>query len=355
VSPSLEHPFSRPSSNCSVGTTVQVQSAERPLVARCAASANLASVARTLNEHTIAPAAPQPVSRRSARLGLLYGLSAYTIWGFIPLYFWAVSPVQPLAVLCHRVLWPALFRALVVAWRGEWQAIGSVVRRRRNVLLLSTGAVLIAMNWLIFIYSVATRQLLQASLGYFINPLLSIALGMLFLRERLRGWQWLAVLIAAVAVVNLAWRGVAFPWIAVSLASSFGFYGLVRKKVDVNSLHGLFVETVLLLPLALGALVVLRFGRPSPGTWGLLSLSGIITAVPLLCFGAALRRLQLSTAGFLQYVGPTLQFLVALSVLRETLDRAKLVSFVLCWMAIAVYVADSLLHGRPQPVADEPE
>ena len=312
-------------------------------------------MARTLNDQTIAPAVRQPVAPPGARLGLLYGLGAYTIWGFIPLYFWAVSHIQPLAVLCHRVFWSALFLALVVAWRREWRAIGSVLRRRRNVLLLSAGAVLIALNWLIFIYSVTTRQLLQASLGYFINPLLSIALGMLFLRERLRGWQWLAVLLAAVAVVNLAWRGVGFPWIAVSLACSFGFYGLVRKKVDVNSLHGLFVETVLLLPPALGALVVLRFGRPSPGTWGLLSLSGIITAVPLLCFGAALRRLQLSTVGFLQYVGPTLQFLVALSVLHETLDPAKLASFVLCWLAIAVYVADSVLHSRPQAVADEPE
>jgi chloramphenicol-sensitive protein RarD len=243
----------------------------------------------------------------------------------------------------------------VVSARAEWKPIWPVVKSRPNLLLLSAGAVLIALNWLIFIYAVATRQLLQASLGYFINPLLSIALGMLFLRERLRGWQWVAVVIAAGAVLNLALRGIGFPWIAVSLAGSFGFYGLVRKAVDINSLHGLMVETSILLPLALLLLALLPSGNPSLGTYGLLSLSGIITAVPLLCFGAAVRRLQLSTVGFLQYVGPTLQFLVALFLFHEPLDHSKVGSFALCWLAIAVYVADSLLNRRPQEIADEPE
>src|SRR6185369_6886500 len=167
------------------------------------------------------------------------------------------------------------------------------------------------------IYAVISQQVLQASLGYFINPLLSIFLGMLFLRERLRRWQWLAVLIAGIAVLNLALLSANFPWIALSLAASFGFYGLVRKKVDADSLHGLLVETLILLP---AALVVLAFPvahRMSSGTLGLLSLSGIITAVPLLFFGAALRRLKLSTLGFLQYVGPTLQFMVAVGIFRE--------------------------------------
>lgn len=293
--------------------------------------------------------------RREARGGLYYGLGAYTIWGFIPLYFRAVSHVTPPVVLCHRILWSALFMGLVVSIRGEWAPIRTVLRSRRNLLLLSAGALLIALNWLLFIYAVASRQVLQASLGYFINPLLSVALGMIFLRERLRGWQWLAVLIAAVAVVNLALRGTGFPWLAVSLAMSFGFYGLVRKKVDVNSLHGLLVESALLVPLALVMLPVLSSGKLTPATWGVLSLSGMITAIPLLFFGAALRRLKLSTMGFLQYVGPTLQFLVAVCLFHEPLNPAKLGSFALCWLAIAVYVADSLLNRRPQAVADEPE
>ena len=299
------------------------------------------------------------VGRRSSdpgsRAGLVYGLSAYGIWGFIPLYFHALTSVAPLIILYHRIVWSALFMALVVSARAEWKLVLPAVQKPRSLLLLTAGAVLIALNWLLFIYAVATKQLLEASLGYFINPLLSIALGMVFLRERLRGWQWLAVVIALSAVLNLALRGAGVPWLAISLAASFGFYGLVRKAVDVNSLHGLMVESAILFPFAV-LMLTLRHSATLPlSTIGLLSLSGIITAVPLLCFGAAVRRLQLSTLGFLQYVGPTLQFLVAICLLREPLDRAKLASFVLCWLAIAVYVLDSLLHHRPQPVADEPE
>lgn len=307
------------------------------------------------NDSTASAAAQRPAAPRGSRAGLAYGLGAYTIWGFIPLYFRAVSNVPPLIVLCHRVLWSALLLGLVVSMRGDWKAIWPALRSRRKFLLLSAGAMLIALNWLIFIYSVATRQVLQASLGYFINPLLSIALGMVFLRERLRGWQWLAVLIAAGAVLNLAMRSAGLPWIAVSLAASFGFYGLVRKTVDINSLHGLMIESALLLPVALLLLSLLPSGPTSSATWGLLSLSGVITAIPLLFFGAALRRLKLSTMGFLQYIGPTLQFLVAICLFHEPLNPAKLGSFALCWLAIAVYVADSLLNRRPQTVADEPE
>jgi chloramphenicol-sensitive protein RarD len=292
---------------------------------------------------------------RNPRAGLIYGLSAYTMWGFIPLYFRAVSEVPPFIILCHRIIWSALFMALVISIRGEWKSIRPVFRSRRNVLLLSAGALLIALNWLLFIYAVSTRQLLQASLGYFINPLLSIALGMLFLRERLRGWQWLAVVIAAIAVLNLGLRGTGFPWLALSLAGSFALYGLVRKSVDINSLHGLTIESAILVPIAAVILTIRHPGDIPLPTLGILSLSGVVTAVPLLCFGAALRRLQLSTMGFLQYVGPTLQFLVAVFLFHEALNRAKLGSFALCWLAILVYVADSTLNRRAQPIADEPE
>jgi chloramphenicol-sensitive protein RarD len=312
-------------------------------------------VTRTLQE-TAGSVAPTEQVERNPRAGLVYGLSAYTIWGFIPLYFRALAAVPPLIILCHRILWSALFMALVVTARGEWKSIWPALQGRRSVLLLLSGSVLIALNWLIFIYSVATHQLLQASLGYFINPLLSIALGMVFLKERLRGWQWLAVGVAVAAVLNLALRGTGFPWIAVSLAGSFGFYGLVRKSVDINSLHGLTIESAFLLPVSLVALELLPAAtETSVGTWGLLSLSGVITAVPLLFFGAALRRLQLSTMGFLQYVGPTLQFTVATVLFHEPLDHPKLISFVLCWIAIGLYVMDTLLSRQPQTIADEPE
>ncbi len=294
-------------------------------------------------------------SRTTARAGLVYGLSAYSMWGVFPLYFRALSEVPPLIILCHRIFWSSLFLAVVVSFRREWHAIWPVLRKRRNVLFLTAGAVLIALNWLIFIYSVSIKEVLQASLGYFINPLLSIALGMFFLREKLRRWQSVAVGIATLAVVNLALRGPGFPWIAVSLAATFGFYGLVRKMVDINSLHGLLIESSILLPLSLILVSILPTGHLPAATWGILSLSGIITAVPLLCFGAALRRLRLSTMGFLQYIGPTLQFLVAVCLFHESLDPAKLGSFALIWVAIGVYVLDSILRHAPQPVADEPE
>jgi len=293
--------------------------------------------------------------RRSSRAGLAYGLAAYSMWGVFPLYFHLLSAVAPWIVLCHRIFWSVLFLALVVSVRGEWKALRPILRSRRNVLFLSAGGVLIALNWLIFIYGVGSRQVVEVSLGYFINPLLSIVLGMVFLGERLRRWQWVAVLIAGTAVANLTLRGAGFPWIAVSAAGTFGFYGLVRKKVDINSLHGLLVETAVLVPIALAALAVVPAPVIPAATLGLLSLLGILTAVPLLMFGAALRRLKLTTIGFLQYVGPTGQLLVAVAVFHEPLNRTQLTSFALCWVGIAVYTADSILTRHPQAVADEPE
>ena len=292
--------------------------------------------------------------RPLARTGLLCGLAAYTAWGIIPLYFRVLSHVPPMVVLCHRILWSALFLMVVISVRREWSFIRPVLRNRRRLLLLSAGAVLIAINWLVFIYAVASQQVLQASLGYFINPLLSIFLGMVFLHERLRRWQWVAVFIAGAAVLNLALRSETFPWVAISLAASFGLYGLVRKTVDVDSLHGLLVETLILLPVALVILSLPMARGLSAGTLGLLSLSGIITAVPLLLFGVALRLLKLSTVGFLQYTGPTLQFLVAVVIFHEPLEGPKLASFGLCWLAIAVYVVDSVMTRQPQ-IVDEPE
>ena len=307
------------------------------------------------NKTTEFAEASRVAERLRARPGLIYGIGAYSMWGLVPLYFHAVAEVQPWIVLCHRVFWSAIFLALVVTFRKEWNRIWPVLRSGRNIRFLTAGSVLIALNWLIFIYAVASGQTLQASLGYFINPLLSIALGMIFLRERLRRGQWVAVLVAAAAVANLALRGGGIAWIAVSLALSFGFYGLVRKKVDINSLHGLLVETLILLPIALVTLILSDPDKPKPMPYGLLSLSGFVTAVPLLMFGAAVRSLKLSTMGFLQYVGPTLQFLVALLIFHEPLDHSKLLSFALCWLAILVYVIDSVLNRQAQPITGESE
>ena len=296
----------------------------------------------------------QPAATESRR-GLIYGIGAYTLWGVFPIYFRALFEVPPFTILCHRIVWSALLLTMVVSARQEWRAIWPVLRSPRQMLLLSAGSVLIALNWLIFIYAVASRQVLQASLGYFINPLLSIALGMIFLRERLRAWQWVAVSVAFAAVANQAFWGGELPWIAVSLAFTFGFYGLVRKKIDINSLHALLVESSLLVPLSIVALALLPASQFSRMSWLLLSLSGIITAVPLLLFGAAVRLLKLSTVGFLQYVGPSLQFAVATMLFGEHIEREKMVSFALCWIAIGIYVLDSVLRQSSQVVADEPE
>jgi chloramphenicol-sensitive protein RarD len=290
-----------------------------------------------------------------ARVGLVCGVTAYTMWGFFPIYFHWLAQVSPWTVLCHRVVWSVAFLSLVITWRKEWGEVLPIVRRQRDLGLLALGGVLIAINWLVFIYAVGSGQTLQSSLGYFINPLFSVALGMVFLQERLRPLQWVAVVVAISAVVNLAVVGAGFPWIALSLAGSFGLYGLVRKKVNTNSLHALLVETAVLFPAALLALCILPAGERSTLTWGLLSFLGVLTATPLLFFGAALRRLKLSTVGFLQYIGPTLQFAVAVLLFNEALDTGKMGSFVLCWVAIGIYVADSIWGHRTMGVADRPE
>jgi chloramphenicol-sensitive protein RarD len=289
------------------------------------------------------------------RAGLVYGVSAYTLWGVFPLYFKLLAAVSPWVVLCHRIVWSALFMGLVVSFRCDWGAVSAVLRSVRQLALLSCAAVLLALNWLIFIYAVASKQTLQASLGYFINPLLSVALGVLLLGERLRVWQWVAVGIAVVAVGNLALRDHSLPWIAVSLAITFGFYGLVRKKADANALHALLIESLVLLVPAGIALVTMPNASVTRRDFAILSMSGVITAVPLIMFGAAVRRLKLSTIGFLQYIGPTLQFLVAVVVFKEHMDRVRLLSFALCWVGIAVYVADSILHQQAQTAVEEPD
>jgi len=293
--------------------------------------------------------------KETGHTGLLFGIAAYTMWGFFPIYFKFLSHVPPWRVLCHRILWSVGFLGVVITLRKEWPQVLPVIRNPRGMAFLAMGAVLIAMNWLVFIYAVGSGQTLQASLGYFINPLFSVALGMIFLHERLRPWQWIAVGVALVAVVNLAWLGAGFPWIALSLAGSFGLYGLVRKKVDLNSLHALLVETTILFPIAALVLAWAPAYSFTADTWGLISMLGILTATPLLCFGAALRRLSLSTIGFLQYIGPTLQFVVAVGLFGERLDLTKGLSFVLCWVAIAVYVADSIRSRRTMGLADRPE
>ena len=286
------------------------------------------------------------------RRGVLYGFLAYGWWGFIALYFRAVQTVTPLEVLSHRIIWSALFLLLFAAARGRLRDLAAAVRHRRTLLALAATTVLIAINWYVFIVAVTTGHVLQASLGYYINPLVNVLLGFIFLGERLRAAQRWSVLLAAVGV---AWLGASFrevPVVALVLATSFGLYGLLRKTVRADALTGLTFETLLLLPAA--ALFLLRahaagqlaFLHRGSGLDLLLVAAGPITALPLLWFANAARRLRLATIGFLQYLSPSLQFLLAVTAFGERFTPAHRVAFGCIWTALAIYTVDAIRAAR---------
>lgn len=291
-----------------------------------------------------------PHAIRQAEVGLAYGLGAYLWWGFIPLYFKLVAHLPPLAVLGHRVLWSFVFLAVLIAFTSAWGELGATLRDRRTLIMLGISTVLLAINWGIFIYAVSAKQVIQASLGYFINPLVSVALGIVFLKERLRPWQVLGLLAAAAGVAVLTITRGQLPWIALALACSFGGYGLVRKLAHVGPLIGVGVETAMLVPIAAAYVAFVHAGDGIPAFASsdlvLLSISGVVTVLPLLWFTAATRRLRLSTMGFLQYVGPTCQFLLAVLAFDERFSTGTLAGFSLIWSACVIYSVDSLRAYR---------
>jgi chloramphenicol-sensitive protein RarD len=289
---------------------------------------------------------------RGAQLGVAYGVAAYAWWGLCPIYFKAVASVPALQVLAHRIVWSVLLLLLLTVVQRRWQPVRAVCRDRRTLLRLCVTTLLIANNWGLFIWAVAHDHLLQASFGYFINPLVNVLLGFVFLRERLRRMQTLAVLLAAIGVAYLIFAYGQFPWIALVLALSFAFYGLLRKTARADALVGLTVETALLTPVALAFL--LFEGLRGAGAFGvisrqmdlLLASAGIITAVPLLWFAAAAKRLWYSTLGILQYLAPTGQFLLAVLAYGEPFTRDHLISFSLIWTALIIYSVDTALLPR---------
>jgi chloramphenicol-sensitive protein RarD len=299
------------------------------------------------------------LSHSSHRKGLLYGIAAYGIWGVVPLYFHAVGDAPPEQILAHRIVWSVIFLALLIQLRHRWSDLGRCMWSRKTGLALLGSAILVAGNWFIYIYGIASHQVLQTSLGYFINPLVNVILGMVFFRERLRLLQWVAVGLAALGVVHLTLASDQFPWIALALGFSFAFYGLVRKIIQVDSLLGLTTETLFLLPVALACQIYwIKVDRSAFGSIDtrldiLLILSGFITAIPLLFFGAAARRLPLSLLGFLQYLAPTLQFLLAVTFFNEPFESTKLISFLLIWTALIFYSFDSWFALRARREAAE--
>ncbi len=272
---------------------------------------------------------------------------AYLIWGFFPVYFKAFGSVPALQVVSHRIAWSVLFLLLLSLRPGRWNAIRTAMTDRRALLILLTTALLIATNWLVFIIAVGHGQVLQSSLGYFITPFVSVLLGLIFLKEQLRRLQLVALSLAAVGVITLTVRYGSIPWTALILAITFGSYGLLRKVVRTDALAGLTVETIVLAPFACAFLIYAAWrGEGAFLTGGLkvdllLMSAGVATAVPLLLFAAAARRLRLATIGFLQYITPTMHFLLAVVVYGEAFTSAHLASFLCIWAGLLFYSWDA--------------
>jgi len=292
------------------------------------------------------------VHRRNARIGVMYGLGAYLWWGMVPLYFKALTHVPASEILAHRIVWSVLLLAILMRVRGRWAAALTALKDRRTLVTLLGTTVLIASNWYLFIYAIAEKRTLEAGLGYFINPLVNVLLGVVFLRERLRPWQIVSVTLAAVGVSYRTWAMGSVPVLALLLAFTFSFYGFLRKTVRMEALAGLTVETALLSPLAVAYVAYLMsqdrsfFIGHSPSTTILLVISGVITSVPLLWFTNAARRLRFSTVGFLQYLSPSLQCLLAVTVFGELFARTQWISFSFIWLALAVYSVDAWRAAR---------
>ncbi len=294
--------------------------------------------------------APLPVSPNAAAAapvsGLLPALAAYLIWGFLPLYLLLVKTVPPFEFVGWRIIWTLPLCLLIVAVRKQFPELLSALKSPRSLLALLASAVLIGINWFVYIWAIMAGEVYATSIGYYLNPLINVLLGTLFLGERLSRWQWLAVAIALAAVALLAAGALTSLWISLTLALTFALYGLVRKQVAVGSLPGLTIESaILLLPAA--AIAAWYAASPAGSSFGqdwqmsgLIIFSGVVTAVPLLLFALAARRMDYSTLGFIQYLAPTIVFILGLTVFRQPLEPVQLVSFVLIWIAVAIFVAD---------------
>jgi chloramphenicol-sensitive protein RarD len=291
--------------------------------------------------------------------GVLFGIGAYGLWGLLPLYFFVLQPAGAVEIVANRVVWSLLFCTLLITVTRSWRVLGSAFRDRTVLGTLSIAAALIAVNWLTYTYGVTTGQAVEASLGYFINPLVSVLLGVFVLKEKLRPLQWAAVVIGFIAVIVLTISYGKLPWIALTLAVSFGLYGFVKKRIGpkADAITSLTMETVVLTPLAAATMIFLALsGTATLATHGnghfwLLAASGIITAVPLLFFGASARRLPMTTIGLLQYFAPVLQFIVALVVLGETMTTDRWIGFGVVWLALLVLTVDMVAAARKNAVA----
>lgn len=292
--------------------------------------------------------------------GIVYGLIAYGIWGFFPLYFHQLRQIPPADILSHRAAWAFVFVGLLLTLKRQWSGVRAVLRQRAHVVRLVLAAALVGSNWLMFLWAVSQGEVVASSLGYFLTPLVNVLLGLMVLKERLAPLEWVAVALACTALGNELVHQGTLPWISIFLAATFGTYGLVRKQVPADALSGLWLETAAMLPVcALHALwqwptghVVFTF--PDPSTAGWLIGAGVLTAVPLMAFAAATQRLNLATVGMLMYINPTLQFLTAIVLFHEPLPDGRLLSFGLIWCGLLAFSLHTWRQLRqPQRIPSE--
>jgi chloramphenicol-sensitive protein RarD len=279
-------------------------------------------------------------------------VASFATWGLVPIYWKLLSRVPALEILAHRFVWTIVFLGLLLSWQERWREVIGNLRRRRSALFCLGSGIMVGLNWLLFIWAVNIGHVLETSLGYFMTPIVNVLLGAFILRERLSAWQTASILVALVAVSILAFGYGHFPWIALGLCTSFGLYGLLRKQSGTAAIPGLFLETLFLLPPALVYLVLLAnrgaltFGPSHISLSVILTTSGIVTAVPLIWFGYAARHLRLVTIGFLQYLSPSISFILGLFVYHETFTRQHFITFLLIWFALVLVSAEAVLRWR---------
>ena len=285
--------------------------------------------------------------KNKALSGAGAAIAAFSLWGAFPIYFKLVSQIQAFEVLAHRVVWTVVFLGIIIFLKGSMDKVFAVFKNKKLLCTLMLSSLLISSNWLVFIWAVAHDRVLEASLGYFTTPIVSVALGLFFLREKLHNWQWFAVVLSIISVSNLIWSHGIFPWVAISVSITFGLYGLVRKIAKVDAFSGLFIETaVVVLPMLaylffIGINGTGAFGSSDLKLSGLLMMAGFITATPLVLFAIATKRLKLSMVGFFQYITPTGQFLLAVFLYNEPFLDTHLITFGVIWLALAIYSFDS--------------
>jgi len=292
--------------------------------------------------------------------GILYGIGAYVLWGFFPIYWKFLHDVPALQVIGHRIVWSFGVLLVYILATRQWQEFRAVAFRAKTIAIYAVAGILLSINWLIYVWGVNAGFIVESSLGYFINPLLSVLMGVIFLRERLRPAQWIPVVIAAIGVIYLTIVYGRLPWIALSLALSFGFYGLVKKLAPLGSLYGLTLETGIVFPAALVYLLVLQtkgmgsFLHAGTPVDLFLMGAGIVTTIPLLMFASAARQIPLTMVGILQYIAPSLQFLIGVFVYKEPFDQAHLIGFGIVWVALVIFWVENFTANR-MPVEPIPE